>query len=86
MHPPLTRTRSSAPLGVPAQIMADPAKVGRKLAKKMGQTRPVLTPDLGTALGIAGNQHFPVQMGRFLARMAERAEERAESDANQAEA
>ena len=75
MHPPLTRTRSSAPLGVPPQMMADLEEVGRKLARKVGQTRPVLTPDLQTRLGIAANQHFPVLMGRFLARMAARAED-----------
>jgi hypothetical protein len=63
-------------------MMADPVEVGRKLARKVGKTKPVLTPDPGTALGIAGNRHFPVQMGRFLARMAERAKERAELDAD----
>ena len=80
MHPPLTRTPSSAPLGVPPQMMADPEEVGRKLAKKVGQTAPVLTPDLSTRLGIGANQHFPVRMGRFLARMARRAEERGLAD------
>jgi NAD(P)-dependent dehydrogenase (short-subunit alcohol dehydrogenase family) len=80
MHPPLTRTRSSAPLGVPSQMMADPEEVGRKLAKKVGQTAPVLTPDLTTGVGIAANQHFPVLMGRFLARMAVRAERAADED------
>ena len=82
MHPPLTRTRSSAPLGVPQQMMADPAEVGKKLAKKVGKSTPVLTPDLTTGLGIAANQHFPVLMGRFLARMAARAE-RAADDSTQ---
>jgi NAD(P)-dependent dehydrogenase (short-subunit alcohol dehydrogenase family) len=82
IHPPLTRTQSSAPLGVPPEMMADPAAVGRKLARKIGQTRPVLTPDLGTSLGTAANQHFPVRMGRFLARMAARAAKRAEEDAS----
>ena len=53
IHPPLTRTKSSAPLGVPAEMMADPVEVGRKLAKMVGQTKPVLTPDLGTNLGTA---------------------------------
>lgn len=76
MHPRLTRTRSSAPLGVPPQMMADPEEVGRRLARKVGQTAPVLTPDLSTRLGIAANQHFPVRMGRFLASMARRAADR----------
>ena len=75
IHPPLTRTDSSAPLGVPPEMMADPAQVGRRLARRVGRQAPVLTPDLGTALGTAANRHFPVQMGRFLARMARRAEQ-----------
>jgi NAD(P)-dependent dehydrogenase (short-subunit alcohol dehydrogenase family) len=74
MHPPLTRTKSSSPLGVPLEMMADPAEVGRKLAKKVGRTEPVLTPDFGSQLGIASMQHFPVAMGQFLAKMAKRAE------------
>ncbi len=79
MHPPLTRTQSSAPLGVPPEMMADPAEVGRKLARRVGKTAPVLTPDLGTALGLTVNRCFPVGMGRFLAKMAKRAEERSEN-------
>lgn len=82
MHPPLTRTRSSAPLGVPPQMMADPEEVGRKLARKVGETAPILTPDLSTRMGILANQHFPVRMGRFLARMARRAEERGRREAD----
>ena len=79
MHPPLTRTKSASPLGVPLEMMADPVEVGRKLAKKVGRTQPVLTPDLGSRLGIAANQHFPVPMGRFLASMAKRAERKNEN-------
>jgi NAD(P)-dependent dehydrogenase (short-subunit alcohol dehydrogenase family) len=90
IHPPLTRTKSSSPLGVPPEMMADPVEVGRKLAKKVGQTKPVITPDLGTALGTVANRHLPVQMGRFLARMAARAarpaEERERLEADQDEA
>ena len=80
MHPPLTRTKSSAPLGVPPHMMADPVKVGRGLARRVGQTAAVLTPDLATALGLAANRYFPVQMGRFLARMAERAEQKSDPE------
>jgi NAD(P)-dependent dehydrogenase (short-subunit alcohol dehydrogenase family) len=76
MHPPLTRTKSSAPLGVPLEMMADQAEVGRKLARRVGQTAPVLTPDLGTSLATPANRHFPVQMGRFLAKMAKRTQDK----------
>ena len=73
MHPPLTRTKSASGFGVPAEMMADPAKVGRGLARKIGSTRPFITPDFISALGTFGNQHFPLAMGRFLTRMAKRA-------------
>jgi len=44
VHPPLTNTKS-APLGIPTQAMADPTDVGRKLAKKILSTKPVIIPD-----------------------------------------
>ena len=52
MHPPLTNTKSAAPLGIPAQAMADPADVGRKLAKKILSTKPIITPDFQTSVGL----------------------------------
>jgi hypothetical protein len=54
-------------------MMADLVKVGRGLARKIGSTKPFITPDFGSTLGIFGNQHFPLAMGRFLTRMAKRA-------------
>ena len=45
MHPPLTRTKSFSGLGVLPEMMADPNVVGRKLAKQVGKTTPMLTPD-----------------------------------------
>jgi NAD(P)-dependent dehydrogenase (short-subunit alcohol dehydrogenase family) len=45
------------------------------LACKIGSKEPYLTPDFISALGIFGNQHFPLAKGRFLARMATRAPE-----------
>lgn len=74
IHPPLTRTQSASPLGVPLEMMADPQEVGRKLARKVGGKKPVITPDWSAKLGIWGMQHFPVAMGRFLSKMAKRAE------------
>jgi NAD(P)-dependent dehydrogenase (short-subunit alcohol dehydrogenase family) len=78
IHPPLTRTDSSRPLGVPQQFMADPEDVGRRLARRVGSRRARLTPDATTAAGLFLNRHFPGIMGRFLARMAERARGAAE--------
>jgi NAD(P)-dependent dehydrogenase (short-subunit alcohol dehydrogenase family) len=74
MHPPLTRTQSASGFGVPAEMMADPEKVGRRLARKVGSHSPYITPDLTTAVGLFGNRHFPVMMGKFLSRMARRAQ------------
>jgi NAD(P)-dependent dehydrogenase (short-subunit alcohol dehydrogenase family) len=73
MHPPLTNTNSAAPLGVPSQVMADPAKVGRGLARKIRWTKAVVTPDAATTLGLLANRLFPTAMGEFLAKMTERA-------------
>ncbi len=72
MHPPLTRTKSALPLRVPLEIMADPNEVGRKLAKKVGRTNPIITPDFGSDLGIVAMRYFPDAMGRFLSSMAKR--------------
>jgi NAD(P)-dependent dehydrogenase (short-subunit alcohol dehydrogenase family) len=73
MHPPLTRTKSSSGLGVPPEMMADPAVVGRKLAKQVGKMSPVLTPDFSNALQLWVSYHFRVPMGKLLAMMTERA-------------
>jgi NAD(P)-dependent dehydrogenase (short-subunit alcohol dehydrogenase family) len=73
IHPPLTRTKSAAPLGIPEQMMADPQIVGKKLASKIGSRKPLITPDFATTLGLFANRHFPDFMGRFLAKMTERA-------------
>jgi NAD(P)-dependent dehydrogenase (short-subunit alcohol dehydrogenase family) len=73
MHPPLTRTKSSSGLGVPPEMMADPAVVGRKLAKQVGRTAPVLAPDFSNRLQLWVSYHFRVPMGKLLAMMTERA-------------
>jgi NAD(P)-dependent dehydrogenase (short-subunit alcohol dehydrogenase family) len=76
MHPPLTRTRSASPLGIPPEMMADPEVVGRRLAAKVGSRHAFITPDMMSALGTFANQHFPLAMGRLLSSMAKRAERR----------
>lgn len=75
MHPPLTRTKSASGFGVPSEMMADPRKVGSGLAKKVGSMKPYITSDFTTALGLFGNRHFPVAMGKFLSSMAKKAQE-----------
>jgi NAD(P)-dependent dehydrogenase (short-subunit alcohol dehydrogenase family) len=73
IHPPLTNTRSAAPLGVPPQVMDDPARVGRKLARKIRSTAPIVTPDFKTAMALFVSRHFPGAMGRLMATMTQRA-------------
>lgn len=72
MHPPLTNTKSAAPLGIPPQTMADPADVGRKLAKKILSTKPVITPDLKTAAYLFFARRFPDGIGKLFSKMAQR--------------
>jgi len=55
--------------------MADPAEVGRKLARRAGSRKPVITPDLGTAVSLFF-RHFPEGAGRLLHRLTARAQGR----------
>lgn len=73
MHPPLTSTRSAAPLGLPPQVMADPAVVGRKLAAKIESRKAVIAADARTALYLLAVYRFPLLLGRFFSRMTEKA-------------
>jgi NAD(P)-dependent dehydrogenase (short-subunit alcohol dehydrogenase family) len=73
MHPPLTRTQSAAGFGVPPEMMADPAAVGHGMAKLVGKTRPVLVPGFANSLQLWISYHFRIQMGRLMARMADKA-------------
>ncbi len=71
MHPPLTDTRSAAPLGIPPQAMADPADVGRKLARHILSTRPVITSDLRTAAYLFLARRFPGVVGKLFAKLSD---------------
>lgn len=42
IHPPLTRTRSAAPLPVPKEFMADPKKVGYGIARHISSKRFII--------------------------------------------
>jgi len=73
IHPPLTRTRSSSPLGIPPQFMETPERVGKLLAARVGSRKAVITADLKTSAGLWASRHFPGPMGRLLAGMTEKA-------------
>lgn len=71
MHPPLTNTKSAAPLGVPIQAMDDPARVGRNLAKQILSTRAVIASDLRTAIYLLFAYRYPGALGKLFAKLAE---------------
>jgi len=73
IHPPLTNTQSASPLGIPAQVMDDPADVGRKLAKKIFSTRPVIAPDLRTSIYLFFAYRYPLALGKLFANLTRRA-------------
>ncbi len=79
VHPPLTRTPSSAPLGIPEQFMADPADVGRRLAKKIESTNAVITPGISESIGVFMARLIPATMGKFLSTRAEAVRQEATS-------
>jgi NAD(P)-dependent dehydrogenase (short-subunit alcohol dehydrogenase family) len=81
LHPPLTRTASSSPLPVPPQMMADPEKVGRALARRIGSKSYIITTGAGQRLMVGLAYHMPGQIGRLMSRMTQRAQENNKSAA-----
>lgn len=72
LHPPLTRTRSSAFLPVPPAFMADPEAVGRGLARHLTSRRFVICHTAAQWLQTQLCYLFPLQMGKLLAKMTAR--------------
>jgi NAD(P)-dependent dehydrogenase (short-subunit alcohol dehydrogenase family) len=72
VQPPLTRTRSGAPIGVPARLMADAETVGAKLAGKIGARGVLVTAGPLMHLGMLLARLAPQTSGRLLSRMAQR--------------
>ena len=73
MHPPLTRTKSSAGFGVPPNMMADLEAVGLGMAKLVGKTKPALVPGVINSIQLWMSYHLQVQMGRMVSMMADKA-------------
>lgn len=72
-HPPLTRTRSAAPLPVPAEFMAAPEKVGKGLARNIGFRNFVICHSRLQQFQMKLCYLWPLTMGRMMCRMTERA-------------
>lgn len=81
LHPPLTRTDSSSPLPVPPQMMAEPEKVGRALARRIESTSFVITTGIRQRLMVGLAYHLPGRVGRLMSMAAKRAREKSSSTA-----
>ncbi len=65
-HPPLTQTKSSAPLPVPKEFKALPETVGRGLAKNIHSKHFIICHNLSQKLQMMGCYMFPLKMGSLL--------------------
>lgn len=69
LHPPLTRTMSSAPLPVPSEFMADPEEVGTGLAKKVHKKNFIICHSFMQTVQTKGAYLFPLALGKLLSKM-----------------
>ncbi|WP_313693626.1 SDR family NAD(P)-dependent oxidoreductase [Halorarum halobium] len=67
MVPPSVDTGMTADLDYPERMTVAPENVGRKLAGKIHSTRPVITPDLTTRVGLSLTRRFPSLWRRMTA-------------------
>jgi NAD(P)-dependent dehydrogenase (short-subunit alcohol dehydrogenase family) len=74
-HPPLTKTKSSAPLPVPQEFMADPEKVGTGLAKRMFKNKFIICHSFGQSIQTKMAYLFPLAMGKLLSKMTAKSAE-----------
>ncbi len=72
MHPPLTRTASAMPLGVPQEAMARPEIVGERLAAAIESGRSVVTTDFMSSVFVWVGYRHPRRLGSLLAQMTKR--------------
>jgi len=72
LYPPATNTRSAAALEYPEFATQEPADVGRKLARKIDSTGPVVYADWTTRLGMALVERVPALARRGTERFLER--------------
>jgi NAD(P)-dependent dehydrogenase (short-subunit alcohol dehydrogenase family) len=70
-HPPLTNTNSAGPLGLPAQVMEDPAKVGKQFARKILSKNAVIANDLRGAVYLFLAYRYPLVFGKLFASLSE---------------
>lgn len=68
-QPPLTRTKSSSPLPVPDEFMADPEVVGTGLAKRISKKKFIISHSFMQSIQTKMAYLFPVKMGKLLSKM-----------------
>lgn len=71
-HPPLTRTRSSAPLPVPQDFLADPKIVGRGLARRINKKGYYICHSVSQHLQTKLCYLFPDKMGKMMSKLLKR--------------
>jgi NAD(P)-dependent dehydrogenase (short-subunit alcohol dehydrogenase family) len=76
MHPPLTKTPSAIPLGIPEEVMEDPEIVGKKLASRIYSLKPAVTPGFQTRLYLNFCRRFPATVGRIMAGLTMKAKKK----------
>jgi len=69
IHPPLTRTKSSAPLPVPNEFKALPEKVGYGLAGHIMSRRFIICHNAWQKIQTMGCYLAPIKMGNMLSKM-----------------
>jgi short-subunit dehydrogenase len=67
MIPPSTNTGMTADLAYPKWMTVEPEEVGRKLADKIHSTRPMITPNMTTRVGLSLTRWFPSLWRRMTA-------------------
>lgn len=69
IHPPLTRTKSAAPLPVPKEFMADPRKVGRGIAKHIFSKHFIICHSFTQKFQTLVCYLCPIKMGKLMSKM-----------------
>lgn len=72
LQPPLTRTKSASGLPVPQEIMADPEKVGRGLARNIEKKHFLICHSFGQRVQTRLSYLFPVTMGKLMSKATSR--------------
>ncbi|CVI66999.1 hypothetical protein NDGK_00737 [Clostridiales bacterium CHKCI001] len=72
IHPPLTCTKSAAPLPVPKEFMADPQKVGYGIAKHIFSNYFIICHSLGQKLQTLICYLCLIKVGKLMSKMTVR--------------